>query len=45
MMIERGADINSRNNTGETPLHSACWKGNVPVASALLEAGANAVRC
>jgi len=26
MMIERGADVNARNNTGETPLHSACWK-------------------
>jgi ankyrin repeat protein len=39
----RGADLNARNNIGEVPLHAACWKGNVPMAQALLRAGASAL--
>lgn len=28
-LIDRGADVNSRNNNGDTPLHEAALNGNL----------------
>ena len=40
-LIDRGADIHSRGNYGETSLHYACDSGQTAVASLLLERGAD----
>jgi ankyrin repeat protein len=37
LMIEKGANVNSQNNSGETPLHLACSLGHSPIVHALLE--------
>jgi ankyrin repeat protein len=37
----RGADIDAKNNIGETPLHWASEEGHLPVVKALLSGGAN----
>ena len=39
-LLKAGADVNSRDNLGGTPLHSAAWNGNVELATLLLENGA-----
>jgi len=40
ILIERGDDINARNNRGYTPLHLATTRGNSEVVQLLLENGA-----
>ena len=41
LLIEKGIDINKINRQGETPLHSACLKVNIPAVAFLIERGAN----
>ena len=41
LLLERGADVNSRSRTGETPLIHAARAGAAPVVLLLLEAGAD----
>jgi len=36
LLVERGADVNTKNRHGETALHSACLKGNEVAARFLL---------
>ena len=40
-LIERGADVNRRNDRGQTPLAGAVFKGEDTVVWRLLEAGAD----
>jgi len=40
-LIERGADVNTANAHGVTPLMIAAARGNIPMLGLLLEAGAN----
>ena len=40
-LLDRGADVNARGNTGATALMMACWWGHVEVVKLLLERGAN----
>ncbi len=40
-LINDGAEVNSKNETGHTPLHGACNKGHLNVAKILIENGAN----
>jgi ankyrin repeat protein len=40
MLIEAGADVNARDFTGWTALHSAAYKGDPKIVSSLLEHGA-----
>ena len=40
LLIGRGADVNARNKSGDTPLHTAAWRGNMEVAKLLLGEGA-----
>lgn len=40
-LIASGIDVNSRTNTGETPLHTACAEIDSSVVAALLENGAD----
>jgi len=39
-LIEYGADVNSKNPSGLTPLHFAAGRGNLPVVKLLIEKGA-----
>ena len=39
--VSQGMDPNVRNNSGETPLHVACYLGQTVSVRALLEAGAD----
>ncbi|GAB6029745.1 hypothetical protein CHUAL_005461 [Chamberlinius hualienensis] len=39
IFVSRGADANSRSDSGETPLHYACRKGNLPVVSEMVNHG------
>ena len=39
-LIRAGADVNARNNDGDTPLRLARREGNAPLAAALLDLGA-----
>ena len=41
LLLEAGADANTRNERGSTPLHSAASSGDTPMVSVLLEAGAD----
>ncbi|UNQ73406.1 ankyrin repeat domain-containing protein [Infirmifilum sp. NZ] len=41
MLLERGADINARDNIGWTPLHFAAIAGKLDVARLLIEKGAD----
>jgi hypothetical protein len=41
LLIERGANPNCRDNTGETPLHLAAYAGLPDMARALVDAGAD----
>lgn len=40
-IIAQGADVNEKNDAGETPLYIAAWTGNLEVAEILIEAGAD----
>ena len=40
-LIQKGANIDSKDMYKETPLHHACWKGNLTVVQYLIEKGAN----
>jgi len=39
LLLENGADINAQNTSLETPLHQACWKGNLYTVQFLIENG------
>jgi ankyrin repeat protein len=39
--IERGAEVNRRNWSGSTPLHTAAWRGDLAMARLLIAAGAH----
>jgi len=39
--ISQGMDANTKNNSGETPLHVACYLGQVDSVRVLLAAGAD----
>ncbi len=41
LLIEKGADINAKNNYGYAPLHNAAWRNGVEVAALLIEKGAD----
>jgi ankyrin repeat protein len=41
LLIAKGADINARNNSGETPLHQAASHNNKDVAQLLIAKGAD----
>jgi hypothetical protein len=41
LLLDRGADINTRDNAGQTPLHTATDVGMIEVIRVLLERGAN----
>lgn len=40
-LIAQGANVNNKDDAGNTPLHIAAWNGNVNNCKALLEAGAD----
>jgi len=40
-LIEKGAKINAKNNKGETPLHFACFKGNLEIFNILKNKAVN----
>jgi ankyrin repeat protein len=40
-LLSVGADVNAKNNYGETPLHEACRKGHVQVVKELVSHGAD----
>ncbi|PHH92415.1 hypothetical protein CDD83_7484 [Cordyceps sp. RAO-2017] len=40
-LIERKANVSARNQRGQTPLHLACWTGNVGTVVTMLENGAD----
>lgn len=42
LLIERGANVNGKNNDGYRPLHSAAFLGHVQVVDLLLQQGADA---
>ncbi|GLD97358.1 hypothetical protein PINS_up006042 [Pythium insidiosum] len=41
LLIDEGADLNARDDMGETPLHQALTKGYVDIVLALIRAGVN----
>lgn len=42
VLLEAGADLNARDEVGQTPLHAAAGSETPAVVNALLEAGADA---
>jgi hypothetical protein len=40
-LIERGADVNAKDNGGYTPLHWASYNDSIAIAKLLLDAGAD----
>ncbi len=40
-LLDEGADVNARNEDGQTPLHIAAERGEIAVLEALLDRGAN----
>jgi len=40
-LVEKGANIESKDNFGCTPLHRASWGGNLDIVKYLVEKGAN----
>lgn len=40
-LIQEGAEVNSQDNDGKTPLHKAAWRGNSTVVENLIEKGAD----
>ena len=40
-LIQLGADINAKDNNGDTPIHLACEKGRMEVFKKLLASGAD----
>jgi ankyrin repeat protein len=40
LLLEKGADVESKNSIGQTPLLSAAWNGHEAVVKLLLEKGA-----
>ena len=40
-LIEKGANIEAKNEIQRTPLHFACSKGHLPIVQYLIEKGAN----
>ncbi|MBI3815083.1 MAG: ankyrin repeat domain-containing protein [Nitrospinae bacterium] len=43
LLIEKGADVNAKDNYGRTPLYVAAWKGQVNFVTLLLKKGADPV--
>jgi len=41
LLIEKGANVNIRNNEGQTPLHNAIWGDSLNIVNYLLDNGAN----
>jgi ankyrin repeat protein len=39
-LVEKGADVNVKDNDGHTPLHRACMTGLTEVAIVMLQKGA-----
>ena len=39
-LVDRGADVDARDEDQWTPLHDACAKGNMEVTMALVDRGA-----
>jgi ankyrin repeat protein len=40
-LIDRGADVNKKDNFGYTPLIQAAWRGHTDIATLLIEGGAD----
>jgi len=40
-LIERGADVEAKDNNGNTPLHLAVWSNHIETAKLLIERGAD----
>lgn len=40
LLVKKG-DVNTINRNGETPLHNACWTGQIEIVQVLLDYGAN----
>ena len=40
LLLEKGADVESKSNIGQTPLLLAAWNGHKAVVKLLLEKGA-----
>ena len=41
LLIAKGADVNTKNKDGGTPLHNATWKGHKEIAKLLIDNGAD----